>query len=159
MLKIDIKAEDAVKLRTELYSQVHPHIMKKYIALHLKQCGLSNNLICNILDICNNTLLSYFKEYIEGGLEKLQSLNFYCPQSDLQEFSGDILKYFEKNPPSSISEAAAKIEELTGVKRGETQVRKFLKDKGFRFRTVGRVPAKALTEEKKTSKENFWKRS
>jgi transposase len=159
MLKIDIKAKDAVKLRTELYTQVHPHIMKKYLALHLKQCGMSNKLICNVLGICNNTLLSYFKEYIEGGLEKLQGLNFYCPQSDLQKFSGDILRYFDKNPPSSISEAAAKIEELTGVKRGETQVRKFLKHKGFRFRTVGTVPAKALTEEKKTSRENFWKRS
>jgi hypothetical protein len=159
MLNINIKAEDAAKLRTELYTQVHPHIMKKYIALHLKQCGLSNNLICDILGICNNTLLSYFKEYIEGGLEKLQRLNFYCPQSDLQAFSGDILDYFDKNPPSSISEAAAKIEELTGIKRGETQVRKFLKDKGFRFRTIGTVPAKALTEEKKTNNEIFWRRS
>ena len=77
----------------------------------------------------------------------------------MQKFSGDILKYFDKNPSSSISEAAAKIEELTGVKRRETQVRKFLKNKGFSFKTVGTAPAKSLTKEKKTSKENFWKRS
>jgi hypothetical protein len=60
----------------------------------------------------------------------------------------------KKNHPQSISEAAAKIEALTGIKRGETQVRKFLKDKGFRFRRVGTVPAKALTE-KKNEQRNF----
>ncbi|KAA6317526.1 hypothetical protein EZS27_032332, partial [termite gut metagenome] len=42
--------------------------------------------------------------------------------------------------PQSISEAAAKIEALTGIKRGETQIRKFLKDMGFRCRRVGTVP-------------------
>jgi transposase len=159
MVKIEIKAEDAAKLRAELYTQVHPRIAKKYLALHLKYCGLSNKHIDSILGICNNTLLGYYREYNEGGLTKLQELNFHNPQSDLQEFSGTILEYFDKNPPSSISEAAAKIREITGIERGETQVRKFLKNKGFRFRTVGTVPAKALTEEKKTSKENFWKRS
>jgi hypothetical protein len=67
----------------------------------------------------------------------------------LSEFSGSIEKYFEENPPQSISEAAAKIEELTGIKRGETQVGKFLGDRKFRFRRVGTVPAKAQTEGKK----------
>ena len=64
-------------------------------------------------------------------------------------------KYFEANPPQSVTEAAAKIEALTGMKRGETQVRKFLKDTGFRFRKAGTVPAKALTEGKKNEQREF----
>ena len=89
----------------------------------------------------------------------LNELNFHQPQSDLTAHSATIEKYFEENPPQSISEAAAKIEVITGIKRGETRVRKFLKDKGFRFGRIGTVPAKALTEEKKTNRENFWSRS
>jgi hypothetical protein len=58
----------------------------------------------------------------------------------------------------SISEAAAKIDVLSGIKQGETQVLKFLKDKGFRFIRVGMVSAEALTE-KKTNRETFCSRS
>jgi hypothetical protein len=91
-------------------------------------------------------------------LTELNEINFNHPESNLKIHSTGIKKYFEENPPQSISEAAAKIETLTGIKRGETRVRKFLKDPGFRFRRVGTVPAKALTEGKKTNRETFWSR-
>jgi transposase len=103
--------------------------------------------------------LKYFRQYSDGGIERLKKIDFYRPSSDLKEFSGTIKEYFTKNPPRSIGEAAAKIKELTGIERHETQVRKFLKSLNFRFIKVGSVPAKALTEEKKTNRENFWKRS
>jgi transposase len=159
MIQVEIDTKDIIPLQQGRYNQVHPRVMQKYDALWLKHCGLPNWLICKILDICLNTLLSYFKQYNEGGLQRLQEINFYCPESELQQHSVSIEKYFEENPPVSISEAIVKIEELTGIRRSETQVRKFLKDRNFRYRRVGTVPAKALTEEKKTSKENFWSRS
>jgi transposase len=125
-------------------------------ALHLKSKGLSNNHICSILDICLNTLLGYFKMYIAGGVDELRKLHFNRPQSQLVTYKVSLEKYFTENPPSSISEAAAKIKELTGIERKETQVRKFLKSLGFRCLQVGVVPAKAMTEAKKTSKRNIW---
>ena len=94
--------------------------------------------------------------YISGGVDELRMLNFNRPKSQLVAFKDSLGKYFTDNPPSSISEAAAKIKELTGVERKETQVRKFLKSLGFRCLQVGVVPAKALTEAKKTSKRNIW---
>jgi transposase len=148
MIELNIKPEDRQAIKQGRYSKPHPRVMRKYDALRLKDCGVSNQLICNILGICNNTLLSIFKQYSEGGPEKIQEINFYHPTGDMKAYSDRIAKYFEENPPESISETEAKIEELTGIKRGETQVRKFLKDMNFRFRRVGTVPAKALTEEK-----------
>jgi hypothetical protein len=62
----------------------------------------------------------------------------------MKAYSGKTAKYFEENPPGR----SAKMEELTGIKRGKTQVRKFLKDINFRFRRIGTIPAKALTEGK-----------
>jgi hypothetical protein len=70
-------------------------------------------------------------------------------------YKDSLEQYFTENLPSSISEAAAKIKELTGIERKETQVRKFLKSNGFRCLQVGVVPAKAMTEEKKTNKRNI----
>jgi transposase len=159
MIQLNIKPEDKQVIAEGRYTQPHPRVMQKYDALRLKDCGLSNSVICTVLGICNNTLLSFFKQYNEGGLTRLNEIKFNQPESDLKAFSTTIAKYLEENPPRSISEAAAKIELLTGVKRGETQVRKFLKEQGFRFRRIGTVPAKALPEEKKTNRETFRSKS
>ena len=149
MIQVRISAEDRTQLFKERFTHLHPHVMKKMEALYLKSCKLQNNLICQILQIDGNTLRSYIKEYLAGGIEGLKEINFNRPQSGLQAFAGSIEKYFTENPPKSIGEAAAKIKELTGIERKETQVRKFLKGKGFRHLKVGEVPAKALREGKK----------
>jgi len=156
MIKITIKEADKKVFAKERYEHPHPRVNQRMDALHLKSKGLSNNEICSILDICNNTLLSYFKMYNLGGVENLREINFNRPKSEMEKHLNKIRQYFMENPPKSISEAAAKIKEITGVERHETQVRKFLKSLGFRCLTVGVVPAKALTEGKKTSRKNIW---
>jgi len=156
MLQVTIKEEDKAVLARERYEHIHPRVCQRMDALHLKSKGLSNNQICSILDICPNTLLSYLKIYIAGGIDELRKIKFNRPQSQLVAYKGSLEKYFTENPPSSISEAASKINELTGIERKETQVRKFLKSMGFRCLQVGVVPAKAMTEEKKTNKRNIW---
>jgi len=159
MIKVEIAEPDRKILKELRYVHPHPRVMRKMEALYLKSLGIDNNLICKILDICPNTLLEYFKQYLEGGIENLKKVNFNRPSSELEGYSGSIEAYFTAHPPSSIAEASAKIETLTGIKRGETQVRKFLKNLKFRYMKTGSVPAKALTEEKKTNREIFWKKS
>ena len=156
MIQVKIKESDKQVFAKERYEHPHPRVNQRMDSLHLKAKGLSNREICNITGICNNTLLSYFKMYNSGGVTKLREINFHQPQSEMEQYSREIRQYFIDNPPSSISEAAAKIKEITGIERHETQVRKFLKHLGFRCLTVGVVPAKALTEEKKTNKKNIW---
>ena len=102
--------------------------------------------------VSSNTARNYIKEFLKGGLEEVRKLNFYQPQSELEKHKESIKEYLQKYPPATISEAAAKINELTGIKRGMTQIRNFLKKCGFKFRKVGAIPAKAASEEKKTSK-------
>jgi len=156
MLQFTIKEEDKEIFARERYEHIHSRVCQRMDALHLKSKKLNNKQICDILDVCPNTLLGYFRMYIEGGIDELRKVNFNRPQSQLVAFKDDLEKYFTDNPPSSISEAAAKIMELTGMERKETQVRKFLKSMGFRCLQVGVVPAKAMTEEKKTNKRNIW---
>ena len=156
MLQVTIKEEDKAVFARERYEHIHPRVCQRMDALHLKSKGLSNRDICIILDICLNTLLGYFKMYTAGGVDELRKINFNRLQSELFAHKVHLEQYFTENPPASISEAAAKIKELTGIERKETQVRKFLKSIGFRCLQVGVVPAKVLTEEKKTSKRNIW---
>jgi len=156
MIKVHIKEEDKIIFAKERFEHPHPRVNQRMFALHLKAKGRKHEDICDILDICNNALLGYFKMYNAGGVEKLREINFNRPKSEMEEHVEIIKEYFINNPPSSISEAAAKIKELTGIERRETQVRKFFKSLGFSCRRVGVVPAKALTEEKKKSKKNIW---
>jgi len=156
MLQVNIKEEDKSVFSRERYEHIHPRVCQRMDALHLKSKGFSNHQICKVLDICNNTLLGYFKMYNAGGIDELRKLKFNRPQSQLIVHKDSLEKYFTENPPCSISHAAAKIKELTGIERKETQVRKFLKSNGFRCLQVGIIPAKAITEEKKTNKRNIW---
>ena len=159
MLKINISETDISLLRHERYTHPHPRVMLKMDVLLYKACGLSNEQICFITGICGNTMRDYWKQYEEGGIERLKEVRFNKPSSKLSDFYDTIKQYFIENPPSSTAMASKKIEELTGIKIGETQTRKILKVIGFKYIKACSVPAKALTEEKKKNKESFWKKT
>jgi transposase len=159
MPKIEISQSDLQLLRKERFTHPHPRVMLKMEVVYLKGLGYNNEDVCIIADVCDNTLRDYLRQYAEGGIERLKEVNFNRPSSELAHYSGTIESYLTENPPNSISHAAAIIEELTGIKRGETQTRKFLKTLKFKYIKACSVPAKSLTEEKKANRENFWKKS
>jgi hypothetical protein len=66
MLKVDIKESDRQLLKESRYNEPHPRVMRKMDALHLKSYGLVNELICDIIGVCDNTLRGYYKQYLEG---------------------------------------------------------------------------------------------
>jgi transposase len=156
MIQIKFSEEEVNIFQYERYHHPHPHVMRKMEVLFLKSLGLSHNLICQIASVSPNTIRSYLKEYLDGGIEKVRELNFYSPKSDLAPHTSSIEAYLSSNPPTSISQASAMIEQLTGIKRGITQTRSFLKSLSFSFRKAGAIPSKAMTEEKKRNNENFW---
>ncbi len=130
----------------------------KVLYLKSLERNLPHELIAEIGGISQNTMLSYFRDFKTGGIEKLKEINFYRPKSKLTEHKQTIEQYFKKNPPTSLSEVSAKVEELPGIKWGLTQTGKYLKSIGMKFIKVGSIPVKALTEEKK-NKEYSWQKS
>lgn len=149
MIQIKFSEKDIEIFQYERFHHPHPHVMRKMEVLFLKSLGLSHTLICLIAGVSPNTMRTYFKDYLQGGIEKIKEINFYRPQSILASFSSSVERFLEDHPPLSISQAVGMIEQLTGIKRGITQTRKFLKSLGYSFRKVGAIPAKAITEEKK----------
>lgn len=154
MILIDFNDEEIEVLKYERYYHPHPRVQRKMEALLLKSQGLSHKQICQLTGISANTLRHYLRSYIEGGADKLKEINFYRQQSKLLEHKKTIEAYFREHPPSTIKEAIAKIEELTGIKRSPTQTRKFLKNIGMRLLKVGVVPSKADPEQQEAFKKN-----
>jgi transposase len=143
MIHIEFTAQEKEALNYERYHHPHPHVQRKMEALWLKSQGLSHEDICRLTGISPNTLRSYLRDYQTGGIDKLKEVNFYQPQSALEEHRDTLEDYFRKHPPATIKEAAAKIKELTGIERKESQVRAFLNKLGMKCRKVGMLPAKA----------------
>ncbi len=156
MIRIEFTEEVIEKLRYERFHHPHPRVQRKMEALLLKSDGLPHHRITRILGISENTFRQYLREYEEGGVERLKELHFYRPLSELAEHRQSLESYFGEHPPATVNEAAAKIAQLTGIRRGPTQVRRFLNSLGLRPRKVGMIPAKADVEEQDRFKKKNW---
>ena len=146
MIKIEFTEEAMKALKYERYHHPHPRVQRKMEALWLKSQNISHEEICQLTGISPNTLVEYLRKYQECGIEGLKEVNFYQPQSELRGHTTTIEDYFREHPPTSVKEAMAKVEELTGIKRSENRVRVFLKSIGMAPRKVGMIPAKADSE-------------
>ena len=159
MIPIDFTPEDIDALHHERFHHPHPRVQEKMEAVYLKSQGLLHKEICRLSRISENTLRSYLRQFQEGGIERLKRLDFAMPRSELADHREALEDYFRKNPPRSTGQAAADIERLTGIRRGLTQVRKFLTGMGLKCRKLGMIPAKAdAAEQREFLDEKLWPR-
>ena len=114
-------------LSEERYSHPDPLVQRRMEALWLKAHNLPHAQIAELTGVCENTMRDYFQLYQEGGIEKLKSVHYNCPISELAAHTTSLETYFKEHPPSSVKQAQDDIERLTGIRRGPTQVREFLK--------------------------------
>jgi transposase len=76
-----------------------------------------------------------------GRLEAVRSFQEKGQASGLTPHGELVETEFRQRPPRTVVEACDRIERLTGVRRGPTQVRRFLRDQlGFTWRKVAAVP-------------------
>jgi len=142
MLQLEFTETDKQTLHYERFNHPHPRVQLKMEALWLKSQGLPHHQICQLTEISENTLRSYFRDYQVGGVEKLKEINFYRPQSELEAHRTTLEEYFRAHPPATIAAAIEQIERLTQIRRSPTQVRVFLKSMGMRCLKVGSVSVK-----------------
>ncbi|HEX8203915.1 MAG TPA: IS630 family transposase, partial [Isosphaeraceae bacterium] len=118
-----------------------------------------HHVICHLTRISENTLRSVLRRFQEGGLDRLQRTDWAGTTSELDEHRETLEEFFRQNPPRSTAQAAAEIERITGVKRGSTQVRQFLKGMVLKFRKLGMIPAKAdADQQREFLDERLWPR-
>lgn len=149
MIKIVFQDNEVIRLREISQNHPHPYIRTKASALVLKSQNIEHYKIAASIGISENTLRTYFNQYVKDRIDSITKLNFRKPKSKLVEFEEEIKNYLNKTPPTSIKQACEEIEKLTKTKLHETQMRKYLKSLGVKFRKVGSIPAKADAEKQK----------
>jgi transposase len=76
----------------------------------------------------------------EGGLDGLRRWDVNRPVSEMAAYRDLIRQSFEERPARTVAEAGERIFQLTGLRRGPSQVRKFLKDLGMKWQCVRAIP-------------------
>ena len=138
---ITFTADDRRALAHDRYHHPDPRVQRKMEVLWLKSHGLNHDDIAAYADVSRRTVQRYLDEYLEGGLPRLRRCRWHQPQSALVEHEASLEEYFLKHPPRSAKQAQAVIEQQTGIRRGLSQVRHFLKDRlGLRWRKTGAIP-------------------
>ena len=153
MRQIDFTSSEFDQLKYERFHHSHPRVQKKMETLLLKSNQIPHHKICEIVGISESTLCRYLHSFEEGGIVQLKEIHFHQPQSALAPFRSSLEFYLEDHPPKNAKEAAALIEEITGIKRSTGQIRTYMKSIGMKCRKVGMIPAKADSEKQKEFRE------
>ena len=107
---------------------------------------MGHETICKACRISWPTLLSYFKEYISGGINEMTKNRHRGHPSKLNDFEPEIKALLVDNPPATVKEAKAKIKDLTGIEISVPQIWAFMRKIGFSTRKVCGIPGKADPE-------------
>jgi transposase len=121
--------EVLAEIRHDRYHHPHPRVQRKMEVLWLKSRGMTHAEIAELADVSPRSVQRYLDEFAQGGLERIRHLGWRGKHGELDEHQQSLEDYFLEHPPRSAREAQEAIQRLTGIRRGLSQVRAFLKKK------------------------------
>ena len=127
MRRFSFASQDLDSIRHERYHHPQPFVQRKMEVLWLKSQGFTHEDIARLADVSRRSVQRYLDEFADGGLERIRRLPWRGKPNELAGHRSSLEDYFLEHPPRSTREAQAAIERETGVRRGLTQVRAFLK--------------------------------
>ena len=140
MRSINFTEDDLRAIAHERYYHPDPHVQRKMEVLWLKHHGQTHQRIATLAGVSRSSVQRYLSEFLRGGLEEVRRCPHAGPTSALEEHRASLDDHFRRHPPRSVREAQEVIRQRTGILRGQTQVRRFLRRLGLEPRKVAAVP-------------------
>ena len=123
------------------YHHPDPRVQERMEILWLKSKGESHDRIAELSNVSRSTVQRTLRIYSAKGLDGIRSFGWKGQPSALTPHRATIEEEFRRHPPHTAHEAARRIEELTGVQRKPSRVRKFMKeDLGMKCLKVAPIP-------------------
>ena len=139
-LRVELSEEQQRIVNAERDEHPCQHVRRKMLVLWLLHNGITRDKAALIARLGRATVQRYVAAFRDGGLDGLRAWGNNGPVSDLAAHAEAIKQEFTHEPVRCTAEAAERIERLTGIRRQPTQVRKFLKGLGLRWRRVRAIP-------------------
>jgi len=120
----------------------HPNlrVREKMLVLWLLHCGATREKAARVVGVSRVTVQRYVAAFRADGLDGLRRCAHHRPVSEMAAYRELIRESFQERPARTVAEACDRIFDLTGLRRGPSQVRRFLTDMGLKFRRVRMVP-------------------
>ncbi len=139
-LRVQLTEEEQRIVNEERIAHPNERIRERMLVLWLLHNGVTRQKAAEIVGVGRATVQRYVAAFRDGGLDGLRRWDPNRPESEMGPFRQAIRESFEKQPVRTVAEACDRIYQLTGLRRGPSQVRKFLKDMGLKFQRVRMVP-------------------
>jgi transposase len=140
MRQFEFSQDVLSEIERDRFLHPDPAVQRRMEALWLKAHGEKHLRIAELTGLSRPTLQRLLDKYESGGLAEARSFHWKVPVSALGPHQADLEAEFRARPPHTVAEACDRIERLTGVRRGETRVREFLRDSlGLRWRKAAAI--------------------
>lgn len=153
-LRVQLTEEEQIIVNEERISHPNERIRERMLVLWLLHSGLTRQKAAEIVGVGRATVQRCVAAFRDGGLDGLRRWDPNRPQSEMAAYRALLRESFEKQPVHTVAEACERIFQLTGLRRGPSQVRKFLKDLGLKFQRVRVIPVPPKKTWPSTSRPN-----
>jgi transposase len=141
MRRFTFTDEELQAISRDRFHHPDPHVQQRMEILWLKAQGETHERSAVLASVSRRTVQRLLDLFWDGRLEAVRKFAWHGPTSVLAEHRPTLEEAFREQPPHTVSEACERIEQLTGVRRKETQVRQFLRQSlGLRWRKVSAIP-------------------
>jgi transposase len=142
------------------YHHPDPRVQQRMEILGLKSKNQDHGDIAERAHVSRSTVQRTLRIYAAKGLDGIRSFGWKGQPRALTPHTATIEEAFRQHPPHTAHDAARRIEELTGVRRKVSRVRKFMKDDlGMKCLKVAPIPVppKKTIEERAREQADFLK--
>ncbi len=144
MRHFDFPSDVLAEVERDRFEHPDPRVQRRMEAPWLKAHGERHGRIAELACLSRATVQRVLDRYESGGVAAVRSAFASRPEGSGGALAGHretLEATFRDRPPRTVAEAGDRIERLTGVRRGPTQVRRFLRERlGLRWRKVAAVP-------------------
>jgi len=127
MTRLTFTDQEQQALHNERFEHPHPRVPQRMEVLWLISQGVVYSTAARLAGVSEATVDRSVALYRQGGLDALRQLHCGTATSELLDHGDSLEESFRKNPPHTVAEACQRIKDETGIQRGPTQVRAFLK--------------------------------
>ena len=141
MRRFNFTDEQRLAIEHDRYHHVDPRVQRRMEVLWLKSHGETHERIAELAGVSRRTVQRVLDIFVQSGLDSVRQFHEQGRANGLVPHASSLEAEFLERPPRLVAEACERIERLTGVRRGPTQVRKFLRDRlDLKWRKVAAVP-------------------
>jgi len=138
--KFDLTEAEITVVLEERHSHPTRSIRERMNVVWMLHNGTHREEAAKLANVSRSTVQRVVRTFLQNRLDEVRKWDANGPVSEMEPFRDIIRKSLEERPARTVAEAAERIEELTGLRRQPTQVRKFLKDMGFSWKRTRAMP-------------------